>query len=83
MTGAFDLKNAFLKIDLYKQHLLKNLIHISKGCVDDDGLFVELGKDILMRNIVHRCYRVAKTTVYHRFACAGQTLAECVSTRPV
>ncbi|KAL4002596.1 hypothetical protein ACH3XW_4105 [Acanthocheilonema viteae] len=53
------------------------------GCVDDDGLFVELGRDVLMRNIVHRCYRADKTTVYHRFACVGRTLAECILTPPV
>lgn len=53
------------------------------GCVDDNGLFVELGRDVLMRNIVHRCYRVDKTTVYHRFACVRRTLAECILTPPV
>ncbi|VDN89669.1 unnamed protein product [Brugia pahangi] len=53
------------------------------GCVDDNGLFVELGRDVLMRNIVHRCYRVDKTTVYHRFACVGRTLTECILTPPV
>ncbi|VDK62099.1 unnamed protein product [Onchocerca ochengi] len=53
------------------------------GCVDDNGLFIELGRDILIRNIVHRCYRIDKTTVYHRFACAGRTIAECILTLPV
>uniref|UniRef100_A0A915PH74 Hsp70-interacting protein N-terminal domain-containing protein n=1 Tax=Setaria digitata TaxID=48799 RepID=A0A915PH74_9BILA len=50
------------------------------GCVDDNGLFIELGRDILMRGVVHRCYRVDKTTVYHRYACVGQTLAQCILT---
>ncbi|VDO25133.1 unnamed protein product [Onchocerca flexuosa] len=53
------------------------------GCVDDNGLFIELGRDILIRNIVHRCYRIDKTTVYHRFACAGRTIAECILTSPL
>ncbi|MCP9259334.1 hypothetical protein DINM_002287 [Dirofilaria immitis] len=53
------------------------------GCVDDNGLFVELGRDILMHNIVHRCYRIDKTTVYHRFACVGRTLVECILTPPL
>ncbi|KJH50864.1 hypothetical protein DICVIV_03014 [Dictyocaulus viviparus] len=35
------------------------------GCVDD-GLFLELGRDILMNGMVHRCYNVDTTTFYHK-----------------
>ncbi|VDN04946.1 unnamed protein product [Thelazia callipaeda] len=53
------------------------------GCVDDNGLFVELGRDILIYNVVYRCYRVDRTTVYHRFECVGRTLAECILMAPM
>ena len=37
------------------------------GCVDEAGLFIELGHDILMGGTVHRCYKVQQTTYYHRY----------------
>uniref|UniRef100_A0A914LUD8 Abnormal cell migration protein 18-like fibronectin type I domain-containing protein n=1 Tax=Meloidogyne incognita TaxID=6306 RepID=A0A914LUD8_MELIC len=37
------------------------------GCVDGNGLFIELGHDVLMGGTVHRCYRIKNTTFYHRF----------------
>ncbi|VDN41554.1 unnamed protein product [Gongylonema pulchrum] len=52
------------------------------GCVDENGLFVELGRDIMMHGIVHRCYRIDKTTVYHRYECNRRTLAECILNAP-
>uniref|UniRef100_A0A915P117 Abnormal cell migration protein 18-like fibronectin type I domain-containing protein n=1 Tax=Meloidogyne floridensis TaxID=298350 RepID=A0A915P117_9BILA len=36
------------------------------GCVDGNGLFIELGHDVLMGGTVHRCYRIKNTTFYHR-----------------
>uniref|UniRef100_A0A1I7Z5E1 Abnormal cell migration protein 18-like fibronectin type I domain-containing protein n=1 Tax=Steinernema glaseri TaxID=37863 RepID=A0A1I7Z5E1_9BILA len=36
------------------------------GCIDDGGLFIDLGRDILMNGVVHRCYRINHTTFYHR-----------------
>ncbi|KAI6171406.1 hypothetical protein M3Y97_01041000 [Aphelenchoides bicaudatus] len=36
------------------------------GCVDESGLFIDLGRDILTQDIVHRCYRINSTTFYHR-----------------
>uniref|UniRef100_A0A158PAC8 Beta_helix domain-containing protein n=1 Tax=Angiostrongylus cantonensis TaxID=6313 RepID=A0A158PAC8_ANGCA len=35
------------------------------GCVDD-GVFLDLGRDLLMNGMVHRCYRVGTTTIYHK-----------------
>ncbi|RCN51542.1 hypothetical protein ANCCAN_02208 [Ancylostoma caninum] len=35
------------------------------GCVDD-GLFLDLGRDLLMNGMVHRCYQVDTTTFYHK-----------------
>ncbi|VDN53882.1 unnamed protein product [Dracunculus medinensis] len=46
------------------------------GCVDDGG-FIELGKDVLVNGVVHRCYRIGSVTYYHRFRCDAQTLAQC------
>ncbi|KAK6035382.1 hypothetical protein COOONC_27113, partial [Cooperia oncophora] len=34
------------------------------GCVDE-GLFLDLGRDLLMNGMVHRCYQVGMTTFYH------------------
>ncbi|PIO63350.1 hypothetical protein TELCIR_15050, partial [Teladorsagia circumcincta] len=34
-------------------------------CVDD-GLFLDLGRDLLMNGMVHRCYQVGMTTFYHK-----------------
>ena len=36
------------------------------GCIDEGGLFIELGRDVLIDGIVHRCYRINNTTFYHR-----------------
>lgn len=36
------------------------------GCIDDDDLFIDLGRDILLQGIVHRCYKINTTTFYHR-----------------
>uniref|UniRef100_A0A9J2PW63 Abnormal cell migration protein 18-like fibronectin type I domain-containing protein n=1 Tax=Ascaris lumbricoides TaxID=6252 RepID=A0A9J2PW63_ASCLU len=52
------------------------------GCVDEGGLFIELGRDVLMGGVVHRCYRIDKTTFYHRFHCEAHTLAECIAAAP-
>ncbi|VDM42414.1 unnamed protein product [Toxocara canis] len=52
------------------------------GCVDEGGLFIELGRDVLMGGVVHRCYRIDKTTFYHRFHCDAHSLAECVAATP-
>ncbi|CAB3402383.1 unnamed protein product [Caenorhabditis bovis] len=48
------------------------------GCVDD-GLFMELGRDLLMNGIAHRCYQVGSTTFYHKFGCDRSSLSECVA----
>nr|CAD2190561.1 unnamed protein product [Meloidogyne enterolobii] len=49
------------------------------GCVDGNGLFIELGHDVLMGGTVHRCYRIKNTTFYHRFQCQKDfSLTECV-----
>ncbi|UMM21468.1 hypothetical protein L5515_003139 [Caenorhabditis briggsae] len=48
------------------------------GCIDE-GLFIELGRDLLMEGMVHRCYQVNTTVFYHKFACERSSLAECVS----
>uniref|UniRef100_A0A915D277 Abnormal cell migration protein 18-like fibronectin type I domain-containing protein n=1 Tax=Ditylenchus dipsaci TaxID=166011 RepID=A0A915D277_9BILA len=43
-------------------------------------IFVDLGRDVLMSGIVHRCYKLNNTTFYHRFACdEGKSLQECVN----
>ncbi|CAJ0943042.1 unnamed protein product, partial [Mesorhabditis belari] len=47
------------------------------GCVDN-GLFVELGRDLLLDGLLHRCYKVDRTTFYHKFPCDGP-LAECIA----
>ncbi|KAI1725314.1 hypothetical protein DdX_01970 [Ditylenchus destructor] len=53
------------------------------GCNDDNGLFVDLGRDVLMDGIVHRCYRVDSTIYYHRFQCdQSKSLQECLSSAP-
>ncbi|TKR75923.1 hypothetical protein L596_017144 [Steinernema carpocapsae] len=49
------------------------------GCIDDGGFFIDLGRDILMNGVVHRCYRINHTTFYHRFHCEAGTLHECVN----
>uniref|UniRef100_A0A183C9Q2 ZP domain-containing protein n=1 Tax=Globodera pallida TaxID=36090 RepID=A0A183C9Q2_GLOPA len=50
------------------------------GCVDDGGLFIELGHDIMMGGTVHRCYKFQNVTYYHRFHCDKErSLAECIS----
>ncbi|KAK5977160.1 hypothetical protein GCK32_004624, partial [Trichostrongylus colubriformis] len=49
------------------------------GCVDD-GIFLDLGRDLLMNGMVHRCYQVGMTTFYHKFNCEfGRSLAECIA----
>ncbi|PAV81899.1 hypothetical protein WR25_17313 [Diploscapter pachys] len=49
------------------------------GCVDDD-MYIDLGRDLLISGMVHRCYQVDNTTFYHKFACdEGRTLAECIA----
>uniref|UniRef100_A0AC34PWF3 Uncharacterized protein n=1 Tax=Panagrolaimus sp. JU765 TaxID=591449 RepID=A0AC34PWF3_9BILA len=52
------------------------------GCIDNGGLFIELGRDILMQGMVHRCYRVNNTTFYHRFQCENMSLHECIQSAP-
>ncbi|KAE9554793.1 hypothetical protein FO519_001990 [Halicephalobus sp. NKZ332] len=52
------------------------------GCIDEGGLFIELGRDILVDGIVHRCYRINNTTFYHRFHCEDKSLPECIRTAP-
>uniref|UniRef100_A0A914H1C0 Abnormal cell migration protein 18-like fibronectin type I domain-containing protein n=1 Tax=Globodera rostochiensis TaxID=31243 RepID=A0A914H1C0_GLORO len=50
------------------------------GCVDDGGLFIELGHDVMMGGTVHRCYKFQNVTYYHRFHCdKDRSLAECIS----
>ncbi|ETN84543.1 hypothetical protein NECAME_17113 [Necator americanus] len=49
------------------------------GCVDE-GLFLDLGRDLLMNGMVHRCYQVDTTTFYHKFNCEyGRSLSECIA----
>lgn len=36
------------------------------GCVDEDGMIIELGRDIRVQSVVHRCYKQNNTTFYHR-----------------
>ncbi|CAD5221979.1 unnamed protein product [Bursaphelenchus xylophilus] len=53
------------------------------GCSDDENeLFVELGRDVLMNGVVHRCYKINNTTFYHRFECPDMSLQECVENAP-
>uniref|UniRef100_A0AC35EZF8 Uncharacterized protein n=1 Tax=Panagrolaimus sp. PS1159 TaxID=55785 RepID=A0AC35EZF8_9BILA len=52
------------------------------GCIDDGGLFIELGRDLLMQGVVHRCYKVNNTTFYHRFQCAERSLHDCLVNAP-
>uniref|UniRef100_A0A914C4U4 Abnormal cell migration protein 18-like fibronectin type I domain-containing protein n=1 Tax=Acrobeloides nanus TaxID=290746 RepID=A0A914C4U4_9BILA len=52
------------------------------GCIDDGGLFIDLGRDILIQGVVHRCYRINNTTFYHRFNCENKSLHECVNNAP-
>uniref|UniRef100_A0A7E4VA34 Beta_helix domain-containing protein n=1 Tax=Panagrellus redivivus TaxID=6233 RepID=A0A7E4VA34_PANRE len=52
------------------------------GCIDEGGLFIELGRDILLNGIVHRCHRINNTTFYHRFQCEDMTLQQCISSAP-
>ncbi|KAI6188871.1 hypothetical protein M3Y98_00401000 [Aphelenchoides besseyi] len=52
------------------------------GCTDETGLFIDLGRDILMDGIVHRCYRINNTTFYHRFHCNSPSLNECINAAP-
>lgn len=54
------------------------------GCIDDSGLFVDLGRDVLMDSIVHRCYRVENNIYYHRFHCdQSKSLQECLNSAPL
>uniref|UniRef100_A0A914YI72 Abnormal cell migration protein 18-like fibronectin type I domain-containing protein n=1 Tax=Panagrolaimus superbus TaxID=310955 RepID=A0A914YI72_9BILA len=52
------------------------------GCIDEGGLFIELGRDLLMQGIVHRCYKVNNTTFYHRFQCEERSLHDCLINAP-
>ncbi|KAH7731661.1 Protein Y37D8A.3 [Aphelenchoides avenae] len=53
------------------------------GCIDDGGLFIDLGRDVLMQGIIHRCYKINNVSFYHRFNCEGKSLQECVNAAPV
>uniref|UniRef100_A0A8R1DHW8 Abnormal cell migration protein 18-like fibronectin type I domain-containing protein n=1 Tax=Caenorhabditis japonica TaxID=281687 RepID=A0A8R1DHW8_CAEJA len=48
------------------------------GCIDE-GLFIELGRDLLMNGMAHRCYQVDTTVFYHKFACERSSLSQCVA----
>uniref|UniRef100_A0AC35TRL6 EH domain-containing protein n=1 Tax=Rhabditophanes sp. KR3021 TaxID=114890 RepID=A0AC35TRL6_9BILA len=53
------------------------------GCWDEENkVFVELGKDVLIKEIVYRCYRSDKTTFFQRYQCKSKSFDECIKSAP-
>uniref|UniRef100_A0A0K0DVB3 CFHR3 n=1 Tax=Strongyloides stercoralis TaxID=6248 RepID=A0A0K0DVB3_STRER len=50
------------------------------GCVDSESkVFVEIGKDIMINDVIYRCYRNGKTTFFQRFHCQGKSFENCLN----
>jgi hypothetical protein len=48
---------------------LSNGQYIITGCVTPTGKNIDVGKDLIEDNFVHRCYRIGAVTYYHGYVC--------------
>ncbi|KAF8359469.1 hypothetical protein PRIPAC_94464 [Pristionchus pacificus] len=75
---VFNVGQVFTDKHIRYQCQLDGTLNVM-GCVDEGGMFIELGRDLLVNGMVHRCYKIDRTTFFHKFACDSDRLDVCIA----